>query len=537
MRGPFDKAGLPTTALARPDEARHVESTGKVWLIGAGPGDPGLITVRGLEALRSADAVVYDRLAPQALLDACHHRTERHDVGKIPGRSSVGQDEINALLIRLARDGKRVARLKGGDPYVFGRGGEEALALTEAGVDWEEVPGVSAAVAAAAYAGIPVTHRGVAESFAVLTGHDGLARPRVADADTLVILMGVAHLREIVERLRDLGRDPDDPVALVQRASTPRQRTIRARLRNIVEEVDRQDVAAPATLVVGPAVRLAERLDWFERRPLFGRRVVVARTRSQESRLAADLRSRGAEVIELPTPRVQAADPGPLDRALGDLSAGRFGWIVFGSPWIVATVWDRLDALGMDSRDVRARVCGYGPQTVEALSQRGIRADWAAPDYYAAAVARGLRDRGALDHAVFVPGIKAGEAMYRELRAAGARVLELPLAGTDSAAAHQTDAAHLRALLAGGVDAFVFAASRGVERIADLLDQDVSAMNVATVVCMGPSTASTARRLGLRVDGIADGRSRAALVDTVVRLLDPESVRQTPAFGVGTERP
>ncbi|HVA87424.1 MAG TPA: uroporphyrinogen-III C-methyltransferase [Candidatus Saccharimonadales bacterium] len=527
--GPTDTNRTPTNLLP----SGPSDTTGTVWLVGAGPGDPELITVRGWELLRSADAVVYDRLIPSALLDAGPRAAERYDVGKFPGRQAVSQDEINALLIRLARAGKRVVRLKGGDPFVFGRGGEEALALSEAGVAWEEVPGVSAAIAAAAYAGIPVTHRGVAESFAVLTGHDGLARPGVADADTLVILMGIAHLREVVGRLLDLGRDPDEPAALVQMASMPTQRTIRAPLRAIGDLAGQHQVTAPATLVVGQSVRLSDRLNWFERRPLFGRRVLVARTRLQTSQLAAELRASGADVVELPTLRPRPVDPGLLDLALRDLASGRFSWAVFGSPEVVQIVWERLDVLRLDSRAVRALVGGYGPGTVEALRQRGIHADWDCPSYYVAAVASGLQERHVAGLDVFVPSIDQSDALDRELQAIGARVRAVPVAQSDTETSRSADAAELRALLESrSLDAFVFPASRSIERIAELLGADLPRVNAVAVVCMGPSTAGTARRLGLRVDSVAESPTRRSLVEKVAQMLAARPDPQLSPLGV-----
>jgi uroporphyrin-III C-methyltransferase len=238
--------------------------SGKVWLVGAGPGDPGLITVRGLELVRAADALVYDRLVPQALIDEAQPKAERHNVGKVPGHHSPAQQaEINQLLVTLASQGKQVVRLKGGDAFVFGRGGEEACALVQAGVAWEVVPGVTSAVAAPAYAGIPVTHRGLAASFAVATGHPGVEPPGIAHADTLVVLMAVGQLEKVVTTILDQGRAPETPAAIVQAASTARQRTIVATLDTILDAARRAQVEPPATLVVGRTVQLAERLHWY----------------------------------------------------------------------------------------------------------------------------------------------------------------------------------------------------------------------------------------------------------------------------------
>jgi uroporphyrinogen III methyltransferase / synthase len=269
------------------------ENSGRVWLVGAGPGDPGLVTLRAVEALARADVVLYDRLANEELLARAPASALRLFAGKKPGRHAMTQDAINAALVEHALAGRRVVRLKGGDPFVFGRGGEEAEALRAAGVPFEIVPGVTSAIAGAAYAGIPVTHREVASSFAVVTGHEDPARAatRVDWAalaqgpDTLVILMGVGNLAEIADRLLAGGRAAETPAAIVEQATTPRQRTIVATLGSLARVAAEQQATSPALLIVGEVVRLRERLAWFERRPLFGKRVLVTRTREQSSGL------------------------------------------------------------------------------------------------------------------------------------------------------------------------------------------------------------------------------------------------------------
>lgn len=256
---------MSTAAAATTGDAGNRDKSrtaGKVWLVGAGPGDPALITVRGRALLETAAAVVWDRLAAPALRDYCGPACEHHDAGKAHGGQGTPQQDTNDLLVRLARQGKRVVRLKGGDPFVFGRGGEEALALAEAGVAWEVVPGVSSAIAAAAYAGIPVTHRGLARSFAVVAGHDGLEPHGGVLAETLVVLMAVEQLEAVVGRLMALGRPADEGAALIEAATTPRQRTVTATLGTLVAAARRERVAAPAALVVGPTVCLGARLAW-----------------------------------------------------------------------------------------------------------------------------------------------------------------------------------------------------------------------------------------------------------------------------------
>lgn len=514
------RRGTPTEGGGVAGEAVEPARAGVVWLVGAGPGDPGLLTRRGWELLRGADAVVHDRLVSPALLALCPAGAERYDVGKWPGRRTVSQEEINALLVRLARAGKRVVRLKGGDPFVFGRGGEEALALAAAGVAWEVVPGVSAAIAAAGCAGIPLTHRGVSQSVVVLSGHEGLVGSGVATADTLVVLMGVARLAAIVERLLALGRDPEEPAAVIEQASTPGQRTVRAPLRAIAAVARDAAVAAPATLVVGRTVALGERLNQVEHRPLHGRGVLVARTRVQPSQLAAAFRALGAAVLELPRLDPRPAEPASLARALRGLAAGEVAWVVLASPTVVGIVWGHLRALGLDSRAVRAAVAACGPGTVAALRERGIEPDWAEAGADGGAVARGLAARGVAGQAVLVPCLDQGGPLAAELRARGAVVRELPVACLDDTAARAADAARLRALLAAGaLDACVFPASRSVERLAALLGADRARLNASAVVCMGPATAAAARRLGLRVDAVAATATRAALVDAVSQVL------------------
>jgi|GEM_PF-70978 len=503
---------------------------GKVWLVGAGPGDPELMTARGLALLRAADAVVYDRLSPSALLEECPPHAERFDVGKLPGHQTVTQEEINALLVRLAREGKRVVRLKGGDPYVFGRGGEEALAIEAAGIAWEEVPGVSAAIAAAAYAGVPLTHRGLASSFTVVSGHDGLSSSLVANAETLVILMAVEQLDRIVERLCALGRASTEPAALIHAASTPDQQTLRAPLAEIAKQARTIGLRPPATLIVGPTVTLAERLNWFERRPLFGRRILVARTRPHQSRLAEQLRELGAEAIELPTIHVRPVDLSPGDAALRELADGRFDWIAFGSALVVDRVWTRLAMLGLDSRALRARVAAYGPGTVEALERRGIRPDCAFAGYLEREVARHLLAVGLGGSDVFLPCLDVPETLCTTLVEHGCRPVAISVARIDRESSRQADANRLRTLLdTKQLDAVVFPASRSVELIAALLQGDPSPLNGVPIVCVGPSTAETARRNGFPPGVVAEEATFDGLVRAVadVRAAEEEIDPQT----------
>ena len=363
-------------------------STGKVYLIGAGPGDPGLLTVKGREALERADVVVYDRLAHPALLDHAPVSAERIFAGKARGQQELTQDGINALLVQKAQAGLRVARLKGGDPFVFGRGGEEALALARNGVPFEIVPGVSSAIAAPAYAGIPVTHRGLATGFTVVSGSEdpskpestvrweALARSLAAQGGTLMTLMGWASIEKILDALKQAGLSPDTPVALVQWGTWSRQRTVTGTLADAAGKGREADLAAPVVAVIGEVVSLREELAWFDNRPLFGKRVLVTRSRTQASRMCGLLEDAGAVAVELPAIAIAPpGDFGPLDRASGRLSG--YSWVIFASVNAVDSVFERLDSMGRDARAFgTARVGAIGPATAAALERRGIHPDF-----------------------------------------------------------------------------------------------------------------------------------------------------------------
>jgi uroporphyrinogen III methyltransferase/synthase len=479
-----------------------------VYLVGAGPGDPGLLTVRGAELLRRADVVVYDRLSVATLLDLAPDDAERISVGKAPG-SGPSQDDINALLVDHGRrhpDGT-VVRLKGGDPFVFARGGEEAAGLAAAGVAFEVVPGISSAIAAPAYAGNPVTQRHSTTSFTVITGHEDAAdHDHTVDWEaaarlggTIVILMGVARIATIARRLLDGGLDADTPAAAVTWGTRPEQRTVRATLATIAD----QPVRSPAVYVIGRVA--AEELGWFERRPLFGRRVVVTRTRAQASQLSARLRDLGAEPVELPAIRVD--DPGDggaaLPTAVDDLAAGAYDWLVLTSPNGVERTFARIP----DVRAVRAEVAAIGPGTADALARHRVVADLV-PDRY---VAEGLLER-------FPPGpgrvLLARAAVARDVLPDGLRRTGWDV---DVVEAYRTVAAdaHPEAIdRAAHADAITFTSSSTVERYLDLVGGDAGRVP-PIVACIGPVTAETARRHGLRVDVEATEHTIAGLVDAL----------------------
>src|SRR5215208_877905 len=371
---------------------------GTVYLVGAGPGDPGLMTRRALDLIASADAILYDRLIPPGALDCARPGAELRYVGKQPGGHSHTQEEINALLVELGRAGKRVVRLKGGDPFVFGRGGEEAEALAAAGVAFEVVPGVTAGVAAPAYAGIPVTHRDAASAVAFVTGHEDPEKPDSAlDWDalarfpgTLVFYMGIRNLPLIAERLTAAGRDEQEPAAVVERGTHPGQRTVVDTLAGIAARAEAEAVRPPAITVVGPVAGLRETIAWLERRALHGEVVAVTRARAQASGLAQRLRELGAEVVETPAIRIE---PRPVEGELRDAigRVGEYALVCFTSPNGAHLFFD---ALGGD-RDARAlagaTVAAIGPGTAAALLEHSIRADIVPERFVAEALVDALR--------------------------------------------------------------------------------------------------------------------------------------------------
>ncbi|MCH8025403.1 MAG: uroporphyrinogen-III C-methyltransferase [Chloroflexi bacterium] len=506
-----------------------IAPTGFVWLVGAGPGDPGLITVAAAEALARADVVVYDRLANPVLLDLAPDLAERVAAGKGPGRHTMTQDEINALLVERGRAGKRVVRLKGGDPFVFGRGGEEAEALSANAVPFAVIPGISSAVAAPAYAGIPVTHRGVASSVTFVTGREDPAKEshgvdwqRLAgSADTIVLLMGAGQLAEIVERLTECGRDAETPVAVVEWGTLPRQRTVTGTLRDIVELVRDAGIGAPSVIVVGEVVRLRDSLRWFDTRPLFGLRVLVTRTRQHAGQLSKALMAAGAEAIELPaiaiTPRY---DEKTLAAAVDSMKAGRYDWLIFTSTNAVDIFFSFLDSRQLDTRSVQAKVAVIGAATAAALQSRGIAVDVTPERFTAEGLLAALPDDLA-GRRVLVPRAEnARPLLIDELRDRGATVDEETLyvaAPPDDNHPHSGAAAEaLRLLRAGEVDVATFASASSVTSLAAILGDDLSPLRRCRIACIGPVTAARFEELlGQEPEIVAEEHTIPGLVTAI----------------------
>ncbi len=506
----------------------ETHSAGKVFLIGAGPGDPGLFTLRGVQCLKAAGVVVYDYLASQDLLAYAAEGAELIYVGKKGGDHTMQQEDINRLLVEKGLAGRVVARLKGGDSFIFGRGGEEALALHQAGVPFEVVPGISSAYAVPAYAGIPVTHRGLTTDVTFITGHED---PTKAESNikwdkistgvgTLVFLMGVRNLPYIVENLLENGRPAATPVALVRWGTTPRQETLTGTLSSIVELVRERGFKAPAITIVGEVVSLREQLRWFENRPLFGRRIVVTRSRDQASDLVRALKEAGALPVEFPTIRVAPPECGytGLDGAIGRIvSRGgpAFDWILFTSVNGVKSFFQRLEHQG-DIRDLKGISLGaIGPATAAELERRGLRLDFVPSEYRAEAVVAGLLELGVSNRRVLIPRAReAREVLPQELSAAGA---EVEVVTAYETVLEQAGVPEMKRMLKDGeIDIITFTSSSTVKNFVALLDGlDFAGLPAVTVACIGPVTAKTANGLGLRVDIVAQKFTIPGLVQAL----------------------
>jgi len=516
---------IDRAAATNARSAAHSADSGTVYLVGAGPGDPGLLTLRALELLRCCDDVVHDALANPALLEARFLGRESapvlHFVGKRGGARSTPQTEINALLVHLARQGRRVVRLKGGDPLVFGRGSEEAQALAAEGIPFEIIPGITAGIAAPAYAGIPVTHRHLTTTVTFVTGHED---PGKGDTDTdwtalarvggtLVLYMGVRRLAEITTALIAGGMHADTPVGVIEWGTYPTQRTVIATLGTIVERVTEEGVSAPAITVVGDVVRVRDEIAWFDRRPLHGRRIVVTRARTQASELSHRLRSLGADVIEVPAIRIEPLDPAPLGIAL-DAIAG-YRWILFTSRNAVAIVWDALRRRGADARALAGvRICAVGPGTAAELMARGINADVIPERFVGEGVAEALSGEMVQGTRVLFPkAAGARERLPDSLREKGAQVDEIAIYRS---VPDGEGAATLRdALARGEIDFVTYTSSSTVKHFVEAVGLDQARR--ARGASIGPITTATARELGLMVDVEADEATIAALVDVILR--------------------
>jgi uroporphyrinogen III methyltransferase/synthase len=490
--------------------------SGRVYLVGAGPGDPGLLTARALELIALADVVLHDRLIPPSALEGARPEAELLYVGKEGGGASVPQEQTEALMIERARAGSTVVRLKGGDPFVFGRGGEEALALREAGIDFEVVPGVTAGVAVLAYAGIPVTHRGLARAVAFVTGRTGDESepdwPALASfPGTLVFYMGVGRLGRIATSLIEAGRDGEEPAAVIEAGTLPTQRTVSGTLRTIAEQAERAQVGSPSITVVGPVAALSEELAWLAAKPLAGLTVAVTRARAQASGLAGRLRELGAQVVQAPAIRIQPLAGGPLDPAPYDL-------VCVTSANAAEELFARLAAGGRDARSLAAaKVASIGPGTSEALAAHGVLADVVAER----SVGEGLVEAVAevpVRRALIARARGGREVLPEALRERGAEVDVLDLYETVGEPLAAATVAAVRA-----ADYVTFTSSSTVRFLLEAIGEDGPALSPQTrIVSIGPLTSQTLREHGFTVEVEAsehdvEGIVQALLADAATR--------------------
>ncbi len=498
----------------------NTTETGIVYIVGAGPGDKKLITVKGLECLQKADVVIYDLLLNDVLLEHCPLHTEKIKAPD-PRIRATRQAELNKLLVQHAKAGKVVVRLKGGDPYIFGRGGEEAMALVEAGIPFEVVPGITSAVAASAYAGMPVTHRDYASSVAFVTGHSAALHPDsnikweyLAKAvDTLVVYMGVAHLSQIVDRLTRYGRDADTPVSLVRVGTTPQQFVVQGTLADIVEKVESAQLKSPAIIVVGEVNSLREQLRWFDSKPLFGKRILVTRARAQASEFADILEENGAEVIQFPTIEIHS-----LEGHCSDIpSPKEYDWVIFTSVNAVEIYYQHIRDKGLDTRAFGdSKICAVGPKTVTALNTIGITPDFIPSRSQASVITAEIDDVNGKK--VLLPRAKIASADLPDaLHHKGAVVDDLPIYDTVKVRNDYNDVLE-KDLLDGKIDVVTFTSSSTVTNFLEMFPHNTpkDLLSKVRVAVIGPSTKATAEEHGVHVDLVAKEATIESLAEAII---------------------
>jgi uroporphyrinogen III methyltransferase/synthase len=480
--------------------------TSQVYLIGAGPGDPGLITLRGVEALKKADVIVYDFLANEKLLAFAKPGAKTIYVGKKGRFRHIAQDEINRLMIDYAKKGKIVARLKGGDPFIFGRGAEEALSLRESGIPFEVIPGVTSAIAAPAHAGIPLTHRTLSSVVTFLTGQESPGKglllvdwAKVSNYDTLVFLMGWKNLEEITMHLVRNGRSPATPVAVIRWGTLPKQKTVVGTLENIAGLARKEAIKPPIVTVVGDVVGLREKLNWFETRPLFGRRILVTRAAGQTEEFTEILEGYGAETVSAPAIKiVPPRDYKPLDGAIRKLFA--YDWALFTSVNGVRYFFERLYKKGYDVRELKGvKICAIGPATEKAVRERGLKVDLIPKEHRAEGVIEALGRKNIRNKRFLLPRAEvAREVLPEEIKKLGGKIDVVPVYRTVKPLKEAKDLARILST----VDIATFTSSSTVENFIGLFKKEdlKTLLKGKAIACIGPITARTVKRHGLKVD-------------------------------------
>ncbi|MFS1513930.1 uroporphyrinogen-III C-methyltransferase [Chengkuizengella sp. SCS-71B] len=502
---------------------------GKVYLVGAGPGDPKLITVKGLESIKKADAIVYDRLASPRLLTYAKPGTEKIYAGKLPNQHTMDQEAINRLLVDLALQGKVVTRLKGGDPNIFGRVGEEASLLVDHNIEFEIVPGITSAIAAPSYAGIPITHRDFNSSFAVVTGHE---RPEKIDStinweklstatETILFLMGITKIGYIRDQLIKYGKSPQTPVALIRWGTRVEQLTLIGTLETIVEQVEKEKFKPPAVILVGEVVKLREKLMWFENKPLFGKRVLVTRARSQASELADQIDDLGGEAVEFPVIELKQPENeqtlNQLDKALQRLDS--YHWIIFTSVNGVEYFFKRLRDLGIDIRSMQnARIAAIGPKTANSLAERGL---------VVSSIPKQFQGEGLLEE--ILPELEEGQFVLLP-RADIAReylpkkLSELGLNVTEVDVYENVICDHgleevLTYIDKNRLHIITFTSSSTVRNLVEILEKNgydaKQYLSGIQIVCIGPITAKTAKEFGFSITKVANEATIESLIEAI----------------------
>jgi uroporphyrinogen III methyltransferase/synthase len=495
---------------------------GKVYIIGAGPGDPGLITLRALECLREADVVVYDYLVNEKLLQYAGEVARFIYAGKKGGDHTLSQDQINALLVKEALAGNTVARLKGGDPFIFGRGGEEAEVLALHNVPFEIIPGVTSAIAVPAYAGIPLTHRGVTSTVAFVTGHEDPAKEKsdidwqaLAGIGTLVFLMGVKNIGQITEALISHGKPPETPAALIRWGTTPQQEILSGSLCAIAAKALARGFLPPAILVVGKVVDLHDTLRWFEQRPLFGKGIVITRPERQADELAELLEREGAQAIHFPVIKiVPPQDWGKLDAALNKLDT--YNWIIFTSANGVEYFFERLYALQRDIRDLKGvKICCIGPATAQQIKNRGIAVDLVPERYVSESILQSFALFNMQGQKILLPrAAQARDVLPEGLQKMGAQVDVAAAYATVNSGRKKEEFAEL--INSNQIDVITFTSSSTVTNFREIMGKDYSLPPQIKIACIGPVTEAVALKAGWKVDIRQEEYTMEGLVQALI---------------------
>ncbi|HZK43673.1 MAG TPA: uroporphyrinogen-III C-methyltransferase [Syntrophomonadaceae bacterium] len=506
-----------------------MEKKGLVYLVGAGPGDPGLFTLKGKTVLEKADVIIYDRLVSSRILAFAPSNAELIYVGKISGNHAMSQDEINALLVQKAKAAKVIVRLKGGDPFLFGRGGEEALYLRENGIDFEIVPGITSAISVPAYAGIPVTHRDSTSSLTIVTGHEKPGKHESSinwnelanSVSTVVFLMGVENLEYITESLINAGKDPRTPIALIRWGTLPEQEILTGNLEDIVIQVKNVGFKPPAVIVVGEVVNLREKLSWVENKPLWGKRIIVTRARAQASNLVERIAELGAEPIEFPTITIEREDNYiALHNAFANIS--NYDWLIFTSVNAVKIFFDELKNVNMDIRQLQnIKICAIGPATREVLEEKGIIVDTMPDEYRAEGIIEELKTRILPNQWVLLPRARGARSIIpKTLKSWGINVNEVHL--YKAVAEKRVSKEMFETIINGEVDFITFTSSSTVDNFVNIVGKD-NALRInkkAKIACIGPITAKTAEQAGFSIDVMAKNYTIEGLIEAIINYVN-----------------